>query len=156
MEIADRIEEKERRDRELTIAVLKAHFGNDYFKEIRGTRITDWVDVVGRARHTFAIEVKDENARQYDTYLLRKTKLERMLEYYETNDIDRLYFVALESNINRLYLYDINRLDFGTIGSRKIKQRKTQFDENSEMIEEETYLIPKDKAILKLDYKCLQ
>lgn len=64
---------------------------------------------------------------------------------------ERLLYLVFKNKV--AYLFDIDRLDFDGLRTCTLHNKKVQYEDNSEIIEERAYIIPISKAILIKDAK---
>lgn len=102
----------------------------------------------GMAMEVKEYNLSEENEKKYGkNVMLKVDKLMRMQKASEGKKL--MYAVIL--NKKELVMFDCSKIDWSTLKVVKIKQKKTQFDENSPYVWLPTYIIPCKYAVKTTD-----
>lgn len=93
----------------------------------------------------FATEVKMFYNDSYSTHIIKKDKIDRMLE--ASNGKGLVYAVICPSS-NLVYFYNCHKIDFSQVECKSMKQLKCNSDPSKGYYRKDTYFIPKELAIM--------
>lgn len=86
-----------------------------------------------------------------DSVMLKSDKLDRMLEYRKSNNLDFILYVAILDN--KAYYFNIDGLNYNDLPKTSVRQKVQQMNPNSRWKEYSTYFIPLSKAYKIIDVK---
>lgn len=157
-ELRKRIEAQEKKDRFVASKCLAQILSAHTDLQLTATSITSWVDLYGEVtsaktgrRKQFTVEIKErfKDADQLKKYPTAELKVEKAERMQKSQKGALLYMVLL--NEKECLLFDLTNQDWDNTKQVIWNIKKTQLDPNSEKVPTPVYLIPYDKAIVKID-----